>query len=132
MTGVRDPGHAGEIKSLRWPGNASISPPEELDEVAGKREVWASLSWLLPLRPDPRKAVENGWLDGYLLTFDPTNPLSSSFDCLVLSASHQPEGPHICSYEGSCSRFLPTKGEFFHQCRLLGVRTWVSANSFRL
>ncbi|KAK0132400.1 Craniofacial development protein 2 [Merluccius polli] len=28
-------------------------PQEELDEVAGEREVWASLLRLLPLRPDP-------------------------------------------------------------------------------
>ncbi|TWW64297.1 hypothetical protein D4764_03G0013050 [Takifugu flavidus] len=28
-------------------------PPDELEEVAGEREVWASLLRLLPLRPDP-------------------------------------------------------------------------------
>ena len=28
-------------------------PREELDEVAGEREVWASLLRLLPPRPDP-------------------------------------------------------------------------------
>jgi len=28
-------------------------PPEELEEVAGEREVWASLLKLLPPRPDP-------------------------------------------------------------------------------
>ena len=28
-------------------------PQEELDEVAGEREVWASLLRLLPPRPDP-------------------------------------------------------------------------------
>ena len=28
-------------------------PLEELDEVAGEREVWASLLRLLPPRPDP-------------------------------------------------------------------------------
>ena len=30
-------------------------PPEELDEVAGEREAWASLLGLLPPRPDPRE-----------------------------------------------------------------------------
>ncbi|KAI3355559.1 hypothetical protein L3Q82_018384 [Scortum barcoo] len=30
-----DPGHAGETMSLSWPGNASGSPPEELEEVSG-------------------------------------------------------------------------------------------------
>ena len=30
-----------------------------LDEVSGKRGVWASLLRLLPPRPDPRQAVEN-------------------------------------------------------------------------
>ncbi|TWW73603.1 hypothetical protein D4764_15G0009970 [Takifugu flavidus] len=29
-------------------------PPDELEEVAGEREVWASLLRLLPPRPDPR------------------------------------------------------------------------------
>ncbi|KAI3368100.1 hypothetical protein L3Q82_007803 [Scortum barcoo] len=32
-----DPGHAGETMSLGWPGNASGSPREELEEVSG---VW--------------------------------------------------------------------------------------------
>jgi len=49
-----DPGHVGETMSLCWPGNASGSPPEELEEVAGDRDVWASLLKLLPPRPDPR------------------------------------------------------------------------------
>jgi len=33
---------------------ASGSPPEELEEVAGDRDVWVSL--LLPPRPDPRRS----------------------------------------------------------------------------
>ncbi|XP_061603617.1 uncharacterized protein LOC133465136 isoform X5 [Phyllopteryx taeniolatus] len=36
-------------------------PPEELGEVAGEREVWASLLKLLPPRPDPRGRK---WMDG--------------------------------------------------------------------
>ncbi|KAI3376467.1 hypothetical protein L3Q82_016926 [Scortum barcoo] len=48
-----DPGHAGETMSLSWPGNASGVPPEELEEVSGVREVWASLLRLLPPRPGP-------------------------------------------------------------------------------
>ncbi|KAI3369606.1 hypothetical protein L3Q82_025320 [Scortum barcoo] len=39
--------------SLGWPGNASRVPPEELEEVSGVREVWASLLRLLPPRPGP-------------------------------------------------------------------------------
>ncbi|KAI3363449.1 hypothetical protein L3Q82_012064 [Scortum barcoo] len=39
--------------SLGWPGNASGSPLEELEEVSGVREVWASLLRLLPPRPGP-------------------------------------------------------------------------------
>ena len=35
-------------------------PLEELDEVAGEREVWASLLRLLPPRPDPGYAEEDG------------------------------------------------------------------------
>ncbi|KAI3369545.1 hypothetical protein L3Q82_007754 [Scortum barcoo] len=31
-----DPGHAGETMSLSWPGNASGSPLEELEEVSGR------------------------------------------------------------------------------------------------
>ncbi|KAI3356573.1 hypothetical protein L3Q82_017772 [Scortum barcoo] len=38
---------------LGWPGNASGSPLEELEEVSGVREVWASLLRLLPPRPGP-------------------------------------------------------------------------------
>ncbi|KAI3376706.1 hypothetical protein L3Q82_017123 [Scortum barcoo] len=38
-----DPGHAGETMSLGWPGNASGVPLEELEEVSGVRDVWASL-----------------------------------------------------------------------------------------
>ncbi|KAI3372226.1 hypothetical protein L3Q82_022667 [Scortum barcoo] len=51
---VEDPGHAGETMSLGWPGNAfGDPPPEELEEVSGVREVWASLLRLLPPRPGP-------------------------------------------------------------------------------
>ena len=31
-------------------------PPEELEEVAGVRDVWVSLLKLLPPRPDPRRS----------------------------------------------------------------------------
>uniref|UniRef100_A0A8C6P1M8 Reverse transcriptase domain-containing protein n=1 Tax=Nothobranchius furzeri TaxID=105023 RepID=A0A8C6P1M8_NOTFU len=41
-------------------------PPEELAQVAGEREVWASRLRLLPPRPDSRKADENGWMDGLM------------------------------------------------------------------
>ncbi|XP_061625696.1 probable ATP-dependent RNA helicase DDX17 isoform X2 [Phyllopteryx taeniolatus] len=44
-------------------------PPEELDVVAGEREVWASLLKLLPPRPDlvaGAVAVENGWMEGWM------------------------------------------------------------------
>ncbi|KAK0156391.1 putative uncharacterized transposon-derived protein F52C9.6 [Merluccius polli] len=48
-----DPGHAGEtVSRLAW--ERLGIPQEELDEVAGEREVWASLLRLLPERPDPR------------------------------------------------------------------------------
>ena len=47
-----DPGHAGEtVSRLAW--ECLGIPQEELDEVAGEREVWASLLRLLPPRPDP-------------------------------------------------------------------------------
>ncbi|KAI3352040.1 hypothetical protein L3Q82_020857 [Scortum barcoo] len=51
--------------SLSWlAGNASGIPPEELEEVSGVREVWASLLRLLPPRnPVPDQADENGWMD---------------------------------------------------------------------
>ncbi|KAI3356639.1 hypothetical protein L3Q82_017837 [Scortum barcoo] len=43
-------------------------PPEELEEVSGVREVWASLLRLLPPRPGPApdKADEDGWMDGWM------------------------------------------------------------------
>ncbi|KAI3354170.1 hypothetical protein L3Q82_018712 [Scortum barcoo] len=44
-------------------------PPEELEEVSGVREVWASLLRLLPPRPGPRikRMKMDGWMDGILL-----------------------------------------------------------------
>ncbi|KAI3353542.1 hypothetical protein L3Q82_020056 [Scortum barcoo] len=49
--------------SLGWPGNAYGIPPEELEEVSGVREVWASLLRLLPPRdPVPDQADESGWM----------------------------------------------------------------------
>ena len=47
------PGHAGQILSHGW-------PTEELEEIAGEREVWA-------LPAEPRQAEVNGWIDGRLL-----------------------------------------------------------------
>ncbi|TWW74365.1 R2 Retrovirus-related Pol polyprotein from type I retrotransposable element [Takifugu flavidus] len=47
-----DPGHVGEtVSRLAW--ERLGVPPDELEEVAGEREVWASLLRLLPPRPDP-------------------------------------------------------------------------------
>ncbi|KAI3371781.1 hypothetical protein L3Q82_024340 [Scortum barcoo] len=45
--------------SLGWPGNASEVPPEELEEVSGVREVWASLlsaQTAASMRPSPRSS----------------------------------------------------------------------------
>jgi len=43
-------------------------PPEELEEVAGHRDVWVSLLKLLPPRPAPTgEAVGNRWMAGYYL-----------------------------------------------------------------
>ncbi|KAI3368383.1 hypothetical protein L3Q82_008085 [Scortum barcoo] len=43
-------------------------PPEELEEVSGVREVWASLLRLLPPHdPVPDQADEDGWMDGFHL-----------------------------------------------------------------
>ncbi|XDV12047.1 hypothetical protein PO909_000801 [Leuciscus waleckii] len=39
-------------------------PLEELEEMSRERPLWASLLRLLPLRPGPRKADEDGWMDG--------------------------------------------------------------------
>ncbi|KAI3375367.1 hypothetical protein L3Q82_021856, partial [Scortum barcoo] len=41
-------------------------PPEELEEVSGVREVWASLLRLLPPRPGPgsKRMKMDGWMDG--------------------------------------------------------------------
>ncbi|TWW80182.1 hypothetical protein D4764_10G0012120 [Takifugu flavidus] len=46
-----DPGHAGETMSLIWEHQGI--PPDDLEEVAGERKVWASLLRLLPPRTDP-------------------------------------------------------------------------------
>ena len=39
------------VSQLAW--ERLGTPPEELDEVAGKRELWASMLRLLPPRADP-------------------------------------------------------------------------------
>ncbi|MED6241891.1 hypothetical protein ATANTOWER_029426 [Ataeniobius toweri] len=60
--GPRDgPGHAGGTMFLGWPGNALGSPPEELEEVSGERDVWASLLSLLPRRPGQDKAEDDAY-----------------------------------------------------------------------
>ncbi|KAI3369843.1 hypothetical protein L3Q82_024419 [Scortum barcoo] len=43
-------------------------PPEELEEVSGVREVWASLLRLLPPRPGSRtkRMKMDGWMDGWM------------------------------------------------------------------
>ncbi|KAK0134423.1 hypothetical protein N1851_030009 [Merluccius polli] len=43
----------GEVFRARLAWECLGIPQEELDEVAGEREVWASLLRLLPPRPDP-------------------------------------------------------------------------------
>lgn len=52
--------HAGEITSLGWLGNASVSPPEELTEMTKEREIWA---FLLSdrCRHDPDSDRLDGW-----------------------------------------------------------------------
>lgn len=42
-----DPGFVGEIIFLGLFGNVSVSPLDELEQVPGVREVWASLLRLL-------------------------------------------------------------------------------------
>ena len=39
-------------------------PPEELEEVAGDRDIWVFLLKLLPTRPDPRRSGRY-WMDGW-------------------------------------------------------------------
>ena len=46
-----DPEHAGGITYLLWPGKRLRVPQEELESVAGERDVWYSLLSLLPLQP---------------------------------------------------------------------------------
>ncbi|PWA24146.1 hypothetical protein CCH79_00020652, partial [Gambusia affinis] len=60
-----DPEHTGGTMSLGWHGN-NLGFLEELEEVAGEREDWASLLKLLPPRPDPGQAEEDGWMDGWM------------------------------------------------------------------
>lgn len=56
-------------------GNDSVSPTDELEEMAGVREVWASLFRLLPpairIQISGKKKWMNGrmdeWMDGWTL-----------------------------------------------------------------
>ncbi|KAF7663362.1 hypothetical protein LDENG_00212460 [Lucifuga dentata] len=38
-------------------------PQKELEGLAKDREVWAGLLNLLPPRPGPRRAEDNGWME---------------------------------------------------------------------
>ncbi|KAI3373507.1 hypothetical protein L3Q82_022103 [Scortum barcoo] len=81
-----DPGHAGDwdYVSLAWPGNASGSLPEELEEVSGVREVWASLLRLLPPRPGPGPKKRAPAHQRLLLRAVRTTAASSSSSSLLL------------------------------------------------
>ena len=53
------------LRRLRLAWERLGVPREELDKVAGEREVWASLLRLLPPRPDQDKRKKmDGWMDG--------------------------------------------------------------------
>lgn len=49
-----DQGHTGEIMSLDSFGNTSVSPPDDLEEVARKWEIWVSVLILRTLQPKSR------------------------------------------------------------------------------
>ncbi|KAI3377920.1 hypothetical protein L3Q82_009050 [Scortum barcoo] len=73
--------------SLGWPGNAYGIPPEELEEVSGVREVWASLLRLLPPRPWSRtkRMKMDGWMDGWMFKMR----ISNAFRFLTHTAAVQ-------------------------------------------
>jgi len=57
-----DPGHAGEITSPGWPGNASGSLRMSW-KVLRARGKSGSTCWVCcPRNPTPEKADENGWI----------------------------------------------------------------------
>ncbi|KAI3366892.1 hypothetical protein L3Q82_009535 [Scortum barcoo] len=90
--------------SLSWPGNASEVPPEELEEVSGVREVWASLLRLLPpCDPAPDKADEDGWMDGWCRGLGRTRlSLQMALDWVYTrlpASSSSPDGPAETSLE---------------------------------
>ncbi|KAI3377170.1 hypothetical protein L3Q82_009082 [Scortum barcoo] len=62
-----DPGHAGETMSLELAWERLGIPLEELEEVSGVREVWASLLRLLPPRPDQKIKNVQKKLDYFLI-----------------------------------------------------------------
>lgn len=57
---LEDQGQAGQTTHHGWPKNTLEPPPEDLEEVAEEKEVWASLFRLLPHGLVPW-VQENGW-----------------------------------------------------------------------
>ncbi|KAI3366659.1 hypothetical protein L3Q82_009337, partial [Scortum barcoo] len=73
-------GGLGEDPGQRWRDYVSRLawerlgvPPEELEEVSGVREVWASLLRLLPPRPSPRIKLTLHWAWAYFATVTTTS-----------------------------------------------------------
>ncbi|TWW81813.1 hypothetical protein D4764_01G0016280 [Takifugu flavidus] len=69
-------------------------PPDELEEVAGEREVWASLLRLLPRRPDPEDTTG---LREYIKKMAPTDQLLS--ECLRQQKPTKEEEPEGLSWK---------------------------------
>ena len=58
-------GDPGADQALDWLGNVSVSPSEELEEVAGERIIWISLLRLLTPHLDPEKCQETNKLSSH-------------------------------------------------------------------
>ena len=60
-----DRGYAGEIMSLGWFGNVSVSPPEELEDVAAVEYLDFPAQAFAPTTPEPDKHQKTK-LNGHL------------------------------------------------------------------
>ncbi|KAI3362543.1 hypothetical protein L3Q82_012817, partial [Scortum barcoo] len=81
-----DPGHTGETMSFSWPGNASGSPLEELEEVSGSKLLsWGLMSQRSEFSSDLESALQSGSFDrpARLLKDCGPSALSVELTCLT-------------------------------------------------
>ena len=105
------------VSGLAW--ERLGAPPEELEEVAGDRDVWVSLLKLLPPRPPEKQQIMDGWtlrlISRRLLFFSPLLLLLSGFFPVDLASSIW----HVFAPDALPIVFSPSTSHIFKLKRFL-------------